>query len=409
MTRSPSHHVQHRLRRKPTFGAWIGGFAVLLGMIGSPVSAAGANPKPAGALKGTIGQLLAVMPNPYLSLGYGASVATSGHTAVVDNSIYTRGLGGWPATPSATLNESGEVAISGSTIVVGSSEAGSSQRGQAYIYVRSRKGWPSTPTDVLDDPGASAGDGFGATVAISGSTLVVGDLFSPSNDNVGKAYVFVRGSSGWTASPIAVLSPPPGDHFRDALALSGHTAIIGGVSASQNANVAFIYTEGRDGWPASPTGVLDDPTMDPTDCFGEAVGISDVAATVGDWCTSSGRAYIYEKDAEGWRSLPGTVLSPLPGRSRELSEFGLAISMSGETIIVGAPGTDTDTGEVFIYRKGNAGFWPSVPNASLPDPAATLGDTFGVSLAVSGGVAIVGAPGTPVNQSASGAGYLFGA
>jgi hypothetical protein len=373
-----------------------------------PLSASGA-PVPGGRPR-SVGVVTTVFPNPSVSLGFGATVAVSGTTAVVDDAVFTRHDDTWPTTPTVVLDESGEVAMSDSTIVVGSSNAGTSNEGEAYIYGRERGGWPTTPTVVLDDPGATAGDGFGTTVAISGSTLVIGTLPASGPDQGGQVYVYARDGAGWPTTPTAVLTPPPGDRFRAALAVSGHTALVGGFDASANAKVAFIYTDSGDGWTAAPTAVLDDPTANATDCYGEAVGISGRTAVVGDWCTSWGRVYVYREGRNGWPALPATTLGPNDRFSAGLKEFGLTLSISADTLIVGAPGTELDTGEVYIFRKVSADAWPTVPTAALPDPAASRGDRMGVSLAVSGALAIAGAPGTPRKHhpNVSGVAYLFG-
>jgi hypothetical protein len=186
--------------------------------------------------------------------------------------------------------------------------------------------------------------------------------------------------------------------------------VVGGFDATANANVAFVCTAGGHGWRATPTAALHDPTADPTDCFGEAVAVSGATAAVGDWCASSGRVYLYTKQTGGWSTLPGTTLRPLPGPTRTLSEFGLALSMSGDTLFVGAPATDLESGEAYLFRHGNTGSWPTVPNASLPEPAATKDDRMGGSLALSAGTAIVGAPGTPGGKPlVSGTAYLYSA
>jgi hypothetical protein len=301
--------------------------------------------------------------------------------------------------------------MSDSTIVVGSSQAGASDEGETYVYDRAAAGWPTTPTVVLDDPGAVAGDGFGTTVGVSGSTLVIGTLPSPSFSHAGEAYIYVRGNAGWPTTPTAVVTPPPGDRFRASLAVSGVTVIVGGFDAATNANVAFIYTESGGGWPATPTAVMDDPTADPTDCYGEAVGISGRTAVVGDWCTSSGRVYLYRKSRNRWPALPDTTLGPSRRFSASLKEFGLALSISAATLVVGAPGTELDTGEVYIYRKRGTNSWPTVPIATVTDPTASRGDRMGVSLAVSGPLVIAGAPGTrrKHHPNISGVAYLIGA
>ena len=374
-----------------------------------PASSASGAPVPGGR-RPSVGVVKAILRNPSVSLGFGASVAVSGTTAVVDDAVFTRHDHTWPATPTVVLDESGELSMSDSTIVVGSSQAGASDQGEAYLYGRERAGWPTTPTAVLDDPGATAGDGFGTTAAISGSTLVIGTLPAPGPSHGGEVYVYVRDNGGWSTTPTAVLTPPPGDRFRAALAVSGHTAIVGGFDASTNANVAFLYTGGGGGWPATPTAVLDDPTADPTDCYGEAVAVSGRTAVVGDWCTSSGRAYIYDEGRTRWPALPDTTLGPGHRFSAGPKEFGLALSISAGTLVVGAPGTELDTGETYIFQKTSADAWPTVPTTTVTDPAGSRGDRMGVSLAVAGPLAIAGAPGTKQRHhpNVSGVAYLLG-
>ncbi len=81
--------------------------------------------------------------------------------ATLQNPGTTTGFFGW------------SVAVSGTTVVVGAVSPDITG-GAAYIYVKGASGWPTTPTTKLKDPGASADDYFGGSVALSGSTAVVG-------------------------------------------------------------------------------------------------------------------------------------------------------------------------------------------------------------------------------------------
>lgn len=84
--------------------------------------------------------------------------------------------------------------------------------------------------------------------------------------------------------------------------------------------------------------------------------------------------------------------------------FGHAVAISGTTAMVGAPGTSGGRGTVYVYVEPKGGPWPAAPTATLLDPANTIGDGFGISVALSGGYAIVGAEGT---GTLAGAAYIY--
>ena len=79
------------------------------------------------------------------------------------------------------------VALDGSTAVVGA-PGKDSKAGAAYVFVRSRGKWTQQAKLTASD--AAAGGQFGWSVALDGSTAVVG---APGKDSkAGAAYVFVR-------------------------------------------------------------------------------------------------------------------------------------------------------------------------------------------------------------------------
>ena len=82
------------------------------------------------------------------------------------------------------------VAVSGSTAVIGAPDHDQSQ-GAAYVFVQSGSTWSQQAEFTASD--GAAGDEFGISVAVSGSTAVVGAFNHTvgSNSNQGAAYVFV--------------------------------------------------------------------------------------------------------------------------------------------------------------------------------------------------------------------------
>ncbi len=85
------------------------------------------------------------------------------------------------------------VSISGSTVVVGAPNAlvgDQSGQGEAYVYTEPETGWVNaTETTTLTVPDGEAGDNFGSSVSIDGSSLVVGADGAVSDP--GAAYTFL--------------------------------------------------------------------------------------------------------------------------------------------------------------------------------------------------------------------------
>jgi FG-GAP repeat len=85
------------------------------------------------------------------------------------------------------------VAVSGDTAVVGAQRA-NQYNGEAYIFVKPLAGWGGALTETARLGAIDFGpfEAFGAAVAISGDTVVVGARFHVA----GEAYVFVKPAAG---------------------------------------------------------------------------------------------------------------------------------------------------------------------------------------------------------------------
>jgi hypothetical protein len=90
------------------------------------------------------------------------------------------------------------VAISGATVVVGSF-GHASATGRAYIYTQSGEGdWRQS--EELVGSGTRTYDAFGQTVGISGAVIVVGSVVHASF--AARVFVFKRGPHGWGPSSM---------------------------------------------------------------------------------------------------------------------------------------------------------------------------------------------------------------
>ena len=267
------------------------------------------------------------------------------------------------------------VAVSGSTIVVGASHAKTAgfSAGAAYVFQEGTGGWTSetqAATLTATDPAAAAQ--FGNSVAISGDTIVVG---APSGDQgdvafgenpcllpTGDAYVYERPAGGWTSMTetnelIPAVPECEDPAFGYSVAIDGSTVVVGAPDWYPNVGdvgsnavpggAAFVYA-------LSPTGAV----------IGTASELTNAAAAVGTNCPCAGH----------------------------YQEFGWSVAISGSTIVAGAP-TTNGPGAAYIYSEPPAGWTTTTtPTSTLAasDPGPT--DEFGYSVAADAGTVVIAAP-----------------
>jgi len=159
--------------------------------------------------------------------------------------IFERPLSGWKnATQNAKLTASdaasddwfGVVDISGDTIAIGSiadDYASFTDAGSVYIFEKPEDGWKNaTQNAKLTASDASDNDWFGSSVAVSGSTIVIGAMKDDDNgSNSGSAYIFDKSVSGWVDAhedvKVIALDASTGDKFAESITMQGTTILIG--------------------------------------------------------------------------------------------------------------------------------------------------------------------------------------
>ncbi len=301
------------------------------------------------------------------------------------------------------------VSVSGDTALVGAFYNGF---GSAYIYERNQGGadsWGEVAVLTASD-GASA-DWFGRSVSLSGDVALV----SASHDDAdtGSAYLFERNQGGidnWgqvkklTASDAAV-----DDTFGAAVALSGDTALIGAYGDESYQGAAYVFNRnqgGADFWGEVKKLTASDGEAD--DAFGFSVALSGDTALVGmpydnDDGSNSGSAYIFERNKTG-ADLWGQVVKLTASDAAAGDFFGVSVALSGDTALIGAYWDDSYQGSAYIFERnqGGADLWGQVSKLTASDGAGS--DYFGVSVAISGDTALIGAYG---DDSYTGSAYLF--
>jgi hypothetical protein len=277
------------------------------------------------------------------------------------------------------------VATNGTTAVVGAPGTpykGVTDAGWVYFYERSGQTWH------LQSAWAGLGQNFlGFSVAISGNTAVVGE---PGAVNVtGRAVIFVESGNRWQPRVTLI----PGGVYRGALgvsvAISGNTVVVGD-PFHYGHGIAYVFVRSRGTWRYD--GPLHDPTPTLNDHFAEVVGVSGQIAVVGTGFKDSvaGAAFVYVRTASGW-VRQATLRNPHAAIG---DNFGWGVAISGTRVLVGAPvkgelKAPCGTAYEFV-RVGRA--WPE--RSEVADPGCSKNDFFGDSVALTGQSAIIGAPGT---------------
>jgi FG-GAP repeat len=239
---------------------------------------------------------------------------------------------------------------------------------------------------------------FGWSVALSGSTLVVGapnETARGSYLNAGNAYVYTISSSAVTLSSKLVEPHPQvgnssvvGGAFGYSVAVSGSYLVVGaaGETASADARAGNAYVFATNG---TFVGTLMTPNPVLEGLFGVSVAISGSTAYVGAPGEGSGHAYIILK-ATGPAS--GTTTYTLASPNAENgAEFGLSVAVSGSYLVVGAPyentsGTDY-AGTAYLFSSTTGLLTTALTN---PDPQSN--GAFGSAVAATGADIVVGAP-----------------
>lgn len=143
------------------------------------------------------------------------------------------------------------------------------------------------------------------------------------------------------------------------------------------------------------------------DYFGYAVEISGDYAIVGvpysddpGSGVDSGSAYIYHFDGATWVEQQKL----LPSNGAANSFFGVSVAISGVYAIVGAYGQANYKGSAYVFRY-NGNSWVQQQRLTAADGA--VNDLFGYSVGISGETAIVGAYGENHRGTYSGSAYIF--
>ncbi len=209
-----------------------------------------------------------------------------------------------------------------------------------------------------------------------------------------------------------------GDNFGWSVALSGDTAVVGAFredAGGIDAGAVYIFQRsegGADNWGQVTKLTASDAAAG--DQFGAKVAVSGDTAVAGAFLEdagggNAGAAYIFQR-SEGGADNWGQVKKLTASDAEAGDIFGVSVAVSGDTAVVGASSADArglNAGAAYVFQRdqGGADNWGQVTKLTASD--AEAGDQLGIRVAISGDTAVVGANHEDAGGIDAGAAYIF--
>jgi hypothetical protein len=241
-------------------------------------------------------------------------------------------------------------------------------------------------TIIPNDSGHSS-DNFGSAVAISGDYVIIGAMHDDDGDktNSGAAYLYKRESNTWVKKQKLLASDAASnDYFGCAVAIDGDIAFIGAYNKGSGA--AYLFENNNDTWTQKEKLTGGDSNAQ----FGWSVSISEETVIVGapyDDSNNYGAAYIFVKGVNGWSKQQKIKYSQQPNQ-----RFAWSVSISRNIAVIGEPYYYYNTSNKYYYSRIHSflrenGSWSrkgEIAQAYKPN------SYFGYSVSISGQNVIVG-------------------
>jgi choice-of-anchor B domain-containing protein len=242
-------------------------------------------------------------------------------------------------------------------------------------------------------PASGQEPNFGRAVAMTGDELVVGqpvNWYGP-----GVVYAYRLGTDGDWARQAALTAPDSSrmDDFGRALAIDGNTLVVGAPRKRDGSGVVYAFRRAADDGDWQPAGVIEPPRADDHREYGAALAVSGDDVLVGSpEAGSTGLVYHFTRSGDTW-ALAHVIA---PGEGEAGDGFGESLSWSGDDLLVGAPRADSTRGRVYAVRRAADGGWAPPTAVELPRASLSPRSAVGFAVVVADLRAYAGAPGSDV-------------
>lgn len=247
------------------------------------------------------------------------------------------------------------------------------------------------------------GDWFGSPIVLSGNTALIGAPFDDDDGtDSGSAYAFDI-TTGQELFKVTASDGASQDHFGRSLAMSGDRFLVGSPfndALGKDSGSVYVFKSagGRQLYKLVPSDVA------VSDNFGMAVALSDNLAVIGsvgddDNGALSGSAYVFDIFTRQ------QIFKLLASDGMEGDQFGNPIAVSGQIAVIGAPSSDEfglNSGAAYVFDISTG---EQLFKLVASDEAAY--DEFGAAISISGNTAVITSFADNDNGERSGSAYVF--
>lgn len=267
---------------------------------------------------------------------------------------------------------------------------------------------PLLPVAKLRAADPAPGDLFACALSLDGDTAAIGSLRDDDRGaDSGSLYIYRRVGDAWSQrAKLTAAGGAAGDQLGYAVGLDGGRLAAGApfrAAAGPRSGAVHLFVSGEGGWVES--GELVPAGLGANDELGRAVAVSGATVAAGapgddERGSSAGAVWVFDLDS-------GAAVRLTAGDGAAGDGFGLAVALTGDRLLVGAPYHDAggaQAGAAYLFERAG-GVWSQ--RAKLTAADRRSGALFGSSVALSGSRAAVGARLDGAAGAAAGAVYVF--
>lgn len=284
------------------------------------------------------------------------------------------------------------LALDGSTLLVGSVADGAQA---VHIFEKENGAWKAAGMFSADD--VMDGDNFGRNIAVHHHYAAV--TATGQNDGAGSVYLFKKGDDGsyQQAAKLSASDSEAGDNFGASIQFAAHSLLVGAPGKAKGTGTVYRFKHDMDADVWSESGKLDGNGAGEGHGFGSAIVETDgnIFVSAPRSGLREGAVYVFDVSDESDITPAGKLVafdSPRNG------QFGASVASTDGSVLIGAPGANGSVGAIYKFSKDESGNWMASSKWSADEMEPRSG--FGSKIAVAGNLAVVSTPGVDSGEGA---------
>jgi hypothetical protein len=237
---------------------------------------------------------------------------------------------------------------------------------------------------------------FADSVSIDRNTALIGAPleYVDGTSRQGTAYIYVRKGKRWVRQARLIAQDRDNNSlFGSSVAIFGDTALIGADAAGYYRGCAYVFRMKNGQWQQEAKLVAIDGADG--DEFGASVALFGDTALVGAWradirgIVHQGSVYVFQRTGKSWIFQAKLLASDQTVNGA----FGLSVALSGNTALIGARedlgNGNVHQGAAYVFQRSGKQW---VEQAKLVASDAAAEANFGRSVSIDGDFAVIGSP-----------------